>query len=457
MKARWIVVLVVLSGCTGRKSPDLRPLCPEPVTEAFDPLWEEELRFDAATTTWTPSDPGPEAAADGEGVTWTGLGRSTAELSLNRGYTYAFRGTLTADVDTTVSLVQTTEAQSTSTQALWSVLAGETLEIDETFLDQHTGGFTVSANLEREGTAHLDLDVTGEQWADVPDVVGAGPLLLGFLMHIEDSGTLSADEVNWSRRAAVVTALSQALQAHGAALTLQPGQSFVQGGLNFDPGWFAEREAEGMAWSVHVHNEADGAEALEQSVRTSVKNYRDAGIDVDDVNGGFKLGIWSNLENSGVKSLTAYKNPDTQLDLARPHVQPWRPADGTSSADEDAFGEHDPSGPLVYLPGSGVREEDNARFGEFARRHLAQVREHTRADEVNTWYFIQHVDGFGPDVLSDEFDEYLAEGLAADMATIDDVLSSVVDPLVASGEVEYSDPGRMRTAFREWEDACRIE
>lgn len=450
-------MLLALSGCTGRKTPDSRPPCADPVTEGFDPTWEPELRFDAATATWEASDPGPSAVPDGEGITWTGVGRSTAPLWLNRGYTYALQGTLSADVDTTVSMVQTTEAQSASTQASWTVAAGETLVIDETFLDQHTGGFTVSANLEREGSAHLDLQVTGDQWADAPDAVAAGPLLLGVLMHIEDSGTLSADEVNWTRRAVVVTALSQTLQAHGAALTLQPGQSFVQGALNFDPGWFAEREAEGMSWSVHVHNEADGAEALEQSVRTSVKNYRDAGIDVDDVNGGFKLGIWSNIENSGLKSLTGYKNPETQLDLARPHVQPWRPADGTSSADEDAFGEHDPDGPLVFLPGSGVREEDNARFGEFARRHLAQVREHTRADEVNTWYFIQHVDGFGPDVLSDEFDEYVATGLADDMATLDDVFTSILDPLVASGEVEYSDPGRMRTAFREWEDACTIE
>lgn len=445
-----------LAGC--RKSPDLLPACPAPVTEGFDPIWEPELRFDASTAVWTPAGTGgPVATASDGGETWTGQGLTTTPLYLNRGYTYRLTGTLTANVDTTVALLQTTEAQSTSTQASWVVAAGESLDIDETFEDEHTGAFTVSANLDAEGTASLSLQVSGDQWADEPEAVAAGPVLLGFLMHIEDSGTLIADEVNWTRRAAIVEALSKTLQAHGAALTLQPGESFVAGAAAFDPDWFAAREAEGMTWSVHVHNEDDGVEELERSVRNGVQNFKSVGIDVNDLNGGFQLGVWSDLAHAGLLSLTGYKNPATQLDLARPHVQPWRPADGATSADEEAFGVHDPEGPLVFLPGSGVREEDNARFAEFVKRHLAQVRDHTRAGEVNTWYFIEHVDGFGPDPLTDAFDDYLTDGLDADMAVIDVGLTAVVDPLVAAGEVQYSDPDRMRSAFRDWERGCTLE
>lgn len=452
-----LLATIGLVGCTGRGSLKEKPPCPDPVTEAFDPVWEPELRFDATTATWAPEDGGSVATVSDGDVAFEGRGLSTTSLYLNRGYAYQFTGTLTSDVDTTVSLVQTTEAQSTSTQATWEVLAGETIAIDETFTDEHTGAFTVSVNLPTEGTARLALQVTGDQWADDPDVVGAGPLLVGFLMHIEDSGTLSADVVNWTRRAAVVEAVSKTLQAHGAVLTLQPGESFVEGAFNFDPDWVAARTAEGMAWSVHVHNEADGVEELERSVRNSVQNYKDVGVDVDDVNGGFQLGIWSDLAGAGLHSLSGFKNPETQLDLARPHVQPWRPADGTSASDEEAFGVHDPDGPLVFLPGSGIREEDNARFAEFARRHLAQVRGHTRSDEVNTWYFMQHVDGYGPDPLTDAFDDYIADGLDDDMALLDAALTDVIDPLVASGEVEYSDPERMREAFRNWEKACEVE
>ncbi|MSP55407.1 MAG: hypothetical protein EXR69_07385 [Myxococcales bacterium] len=424
------------------------------MTEGFDPVRESELRFDASTAAWAGDMEG--TPVDGAEV-WTGRGTSTAELYLNRGHTYAAFGSFTADVASNVSVVVTMESGTVVTLASWAVGAGETLVIDEDIgITSSAHAFHVSLEMSAEGNSTLVLQLTGDQWSEVVDARAAAPVQLAFLMHIEDTGALTTEEVNWQRRAAVVAGLSRVLASHGAALTLQPGESFIAGEAIWSPGWFAAREDEGMSWSVHVHNEADGEEALERSVRNGIQNYAAAGIEVKDLNGGWNLAIWRTLAKAGLESLTAFKNPETQLDLARPHVQPWRPAEGTGAADEDAFSTHDPDGPLVYLPGSGVRDTDHARFTEVARRQLSQVRAHAKAGYVNTWYFMEHVDGFGPDATLDEFDAYLADGLESDLAHIDAALSIVIDPLVAAGEVQYSHPDAMRRMWQDWEGSCLL-
>ncbi len=445
-------IIAVVTGCTGRIDSEPLPVCASPVTEGFDPVIEEQERFDAASAVWTGD---LVAGSLGNGVRFEGDGVSTTPIYLNRGYTYAVSGSVTSDTGATVTLVQTTTSGYSLGVAVWEVQAGETVVIGEDVEITDNGALAFSVRLDAPGSLDLDLTVTGHQWADVPDVVAAGPVLVGFLLHLEDSPLLLTDEALWDRRQTVMTALSQTLAAHGAVLNLQPGATFTEATTLWDPDWFAARQAEGMMFTVHVHNESEGEEALEKSVRTGVNAFEAAGIDADDLNGGFQLGIWQRLAAAGLHSLTAFKNPATQLDLSRPHVNPWRPADGTGALDEEAFGVHDPDGPLVYLPGSGVREADHGRFGEFARGHLAQVREHASAERVNTWYFIEHVDGFGPPVEDSEaFDAYVADGLAADMAALDAALTEVIDPLVAAGEVGYSDPNRMREAFDLWEHGC---
>ncbi len=450
-------LVVLLGGCDGRKSPESGanlPACPAPVTEGFDPVWESELRFDATTAAWTGD---LVASTSGTAEAFAGSGASSTELQLNRGNTYTAVGTLASDVPATVSLIETAEDDALVTLASWTVAADAppTVMNEPITIAANARTFHMATTLSSPGTAQVSLQLTGTQWADDPTARAASPIQLGFLMHIEDTGALVADETIWNRRAEVVAALSQVLAAHGAMLTLQPGESFVAGEAVWSPGWVSDREAEGMTWSVHVHNESDGATALEKSVRNSVQNYKAVGVDVKDLNGGFSLGIWKTLATSGLESITAFKNPDTQLDLARPHVQPWRPADGTGAGDEEAFGTNDPAGPMIYLPGSGVRDADHTRYSNFVQRHLAQARAHAKAGYVNTWYFIEHVDGFGPDAATDAFDTYVSDGgLAADMAQIDAGLTSVIDPLVASGEVVYSNPDAMRQQFQGWEQGC---
>lgn len=453
MTPRAAVGLALLLGaCSGRGTVDDSaglPVCPTPVTASFTPTQTSELRLDAAAASFDGALP---LTADADGVSWGGPGSTRAAFWLNRGMTYTVSGQVAG---ARVSLVQSLESGGASEVAAWEASAASPAPIDTTFtVTQNGNAFALVIDAAEPGA--LALRITGQQWADVTDVVAAAPVQLGFLMHVEEAPELVTDVDNWTRRARVIEALSAMLAAHGAALTLQPGSTFIEAAAVWDPGWFAAREAEGMSWSVHVHNESDGETALEKAVRTSLHDYRDAGLDVNDLNGGFSLGIWQRMAAAGIQSVTAFKNPDTQLDLALPLVQPWRPADGTGAADEAAFSTHDPDGPVIYLPGSGVREADHARFASFAQAHLAQVRQHARAGFVNTWYFMEHVDGFGPDVHDADFDAYLADGLAADVAAIEAGLTTVIDPLVASGQVVYATPDAMRVAFQRWEASCTL-
>lgn len=449
---RWLAVAPLLAGCAGRGTVEDSgglPDCPAPVTAPFTPVWTDELRLDVATAAF---DGALALTGSDAGVSWSEAGSSRAAFWLNRGMTYTVEGQVRG---ARVELVQSLESGGTSEIAVWQGSADAASPIDTTFTVTQNGN-AFALVVDADGPGELALRITGQQWADVPDVVAAAPVRLGFLMHVEEAPELVTDEANWRRRAAVIEALSAALAAHGASLTLQPGSTFVEGASTWDPAWFAAREAEGMTWSVHVHNEADGETALEKAVRTSLHDYRDAGLDVRDLNGGFSLGIWQRMAAAGIRSVTAFKNPETQLDLALPLVQPWRPADGTGADDESAFSTHDPDGPVIYLPGSGVREADHARFAAFAQARLSQVRQHARAGFVNTWYLMEHVDGFGPDVHDPDFDAYLSDGLAADIAAIDDGLTTVIDPLVADGQLTYSNPDAMRVAFEDWESGCAL-
>ncbi len=455
--AHSAVFALVCCGCISRKSVDDSvgdPRCLLSPPDGFTPVTEPELRLDVATALW---DGDLIVQSAGSGVAWDGQGAARTELYLNRGMSYRIVGSMTCATPAELTLVQRLESGRSTDLASWTCAPGVPLEMEQDVIISENGNrFTLALDQPMSGAGAVELQITGQQWADMADVVGAAPVLLGFLMHIEEAPELVTDADNWRRRASVVESLSRTLAAHGAALTLQPGQTFVEGAAVWDPNWFSARAAEGTSWSVHVHNEADGAEALEKAVRTARHDFSDAGLDVRDLNGGFSLGIWNRMAASGMQSVTAFKNPDTQLDLAVPRVQPWRPSEGSGASDEAAFGLHDPHGPVVYLPGSGVREADHTRFGAYAQRHLAQVRAHAVAGFVNTWYFMEHVDGFGPDVSDPDFDAYLEAGLAVDMAEIDAALATVVDPLVSSGQVQYGTPDTMRAAYAAWETDCAV-
>jgi hypothetical protein len=176
-------------------------------------------------------------------------------------------------------------------------------------------------------------------------------------------------------------------------------------------------------------------------------------MDVTDINGGFDSGPWARFAAAGYRSLSAYKDPSTQLGTPAGSVLPWRPPSNGVQGEE--FQVDDASTELLYLPGMLGREPDHARWGAWAERALSQALAHTRDGQVNTWYFVLHVAGFGPEADEEALDAYLdGEGLQGDLEFYRDFLSNVTDPLVESGRVVYDSPEGMCAAWWGGREGC---
>lgn len=389
----------------------------------------DETRLDEASARWVPND----------------AGNVEARFAYDRGETYHIVMQTGAADDVTVR-----EHATTGSVETLATVSGPLIDLEVT--PARVGEY-LSIELAEAATV-VSLSVTNSTWAAVA-VDQAGPLQLGFLIHVESDPQFTAESDRWTRRARVLEALSAVWASHGAALTLQVDVSFVRGAVLWDEDWVAARSEEGASWSVHAHKDGEDLETLESAVRDARRGFAEAGVRVADINAGFSLAPWGTFEKAGYASLSAYKDEETQSDLPLAHVQPWRPADGAGSPDPDAFQAHDPEGPLVFLPGASRRETDHSRFGEYASRVLSQVRSHARKDTVNVWYFVLHVDGFGPGGGRPETDDYLdGVAFAEDLAYYDAFFADGLDPLVASGEVVYSAPDGMREAFLRWESGC---
>ncbi|MFZ5482003.1 MAG: hypothetical protein ACOZNI_34905 [Myxococcota bacterium] len=426
--------------------------CDAPRMVGWEPLVEDEVRLDAASAPWEAvgSTRIAEATEDCTGDACLGVvgEAARAPVVLNRAVAHRLEGSIRSEAGIRVSVLGE-DGEVVAVEAA----AGEA-EISTEFVPPRGGQAHVVLEPLGGGAATVHhLKVRGETWSTVDDAPVA-PLLLGFVVHVEQDDSFVESEDRWSARARVIEGLSATLAAHGARLGFQPHATFVRGAAIWDATWVDARTQEGTGWSVHIHGEDDGDD-LEVAVREGRDAFRGVDVEVGDVNGGFRTADWALLREVGYQSLSAYKDPDTQAGLALAYAQPWRPPDGAGTENPDAFATHDAAGPLVYLPGAPVREVDHARVPDFSSRVLSQALAHTRTGFVNTWYFVLHVDDFGP---SDEDgrDAYLADGsLEGDLAEWDRALADVIDPLVSDGLVEYATPTQMARAWLDWEEACR--
>lgn len=455
-------LVLLLLGCPGKDADDSAgpplPDCPTPANEGWVPEIEAEVRLDETTAAWASEDgadfdPAWTTCGSGTCVRVTGPGSVHTEMWLNRGVTYQVSGTAETDGRAGLRVVQNERG------------AGPTVLLDElleggAFLYEFelTGaGTTTSVELRPTGGVTLVVDeirVEGPQWTR-QTATAAAPVGLAFVLHIEENQGFETDQRVWSTRARIVEGVSQRLAAHGAALSVQPDVGFIRGAALWDPGWLDARAAEGIAWSAHLHDEADGAEAFSRAARDAMRGFEDAGIALTDLNGGFGTGPWAEVGAVGYSTVSVYKSPLTQLGLATAYTTPWRLADGANATDEADFAAHAPDGPVVFLPGTGTRETDLARLPEYADRILSQVRAHARPDFTNTWYLTDHIDAYATSDDVDEVEAWLdAGGLDEALAPYDRLLDEVTDPLVASGELRYDTLPGLGAAFLAWESTC---
>lgn len=453
-----VAVLVVLGACSG---PDPAALCTDFAPDPWDPVIEPDVRVDETIAVWEPvgeATVDPTAAANCAAppcVAVTGPGGASTTMLLNRGVAHTVSGTIHTDTPVTLTVYHVGSAGILRALVEAPFDADTTTPFELPFSLQAAGeDVIVTLTLESAGTATLDdFALVGERWA----ASGDGPQAstrVGFLVHVEDDPNFLVEEARWRLRARVLEGLSATLGAHGARLTIQADATFVRGMATWDPDWLAAREAEGAGWSVHIHDET-ATTGVEQAVRDGRTALREAGVSTSDLNGGFGEAPWLQARLAGITSLSAFKDPATQLGLPHVQVQPWRIADGVGSDDPEAFLLHEPEGPVLYLPGHDVREVEHARFPLVATQTLSQVLAHARVDHVNTWYWVLHVDGFGPSTDDEPaLEAYLADAFADDLAAYDRFLTETTDPLAADGWVTYDTAVGMATAWRDWFAPC---
>lgn len=455
-----MLLLLLLAGCFGGHGGQT---CDAEPVVGWEAELEEEVRLTEADAVWVPGGSTTVDAAAVEGcvsapcVDVSGGGDASITLDLSRGVPYRLTGHLESDLGVTLLVVQLTATASFVELARVDLDPGVAADLDLPFtLDD--AGSSVSIVLRPVQSATIDeVLLVGETWswgAEAP----ASPVSLGLLIHIED-GPFEASEAEWRRGAVVIEGLAAVLHAHGAVLTVQPDPTFVRGATTWDPGWVARMSQQGVAWSAHFHGEGANDAGFRRLLKESINAFADEGVALTDLNAGFSLGAWGLAASEGYTSLSAYKDPETQGGLPLQYTHPWRLAEGVTTADPAAFVTPDGDGPLVYVPGASGREGDHARWGEWAARVLSQVYSHVGTgsgggDGLDTWYFVTHVNAFGPPI-DDEFDAWLAAGgLDDDLAAYDAFLTDRIDPLVTAGSLSWSSPAAMAARWSTESENC---
>ena len=336
-----------------------------------------------------------------------------------------------------------------------------------------------------------------EQDSDFGDLSGievpnepVAPFLFSILIHIEDPQELLSNEEYFRRKSIVFRELARIIDGHGGFLTIQPELEWAQGAERFMPDLLEQLATDyGVVYSTHTHGPAcrdpEGIpfgnnacaehpdwsrditdDDIVRYVSDRATAFGDAsGSPVTDHNGQWTWDSFWLLEDAGMVTLSAFKDGALQRSFDTLITNPWRPGQVAARDDPDAYFVHDPSGPLIYVPGVGhtVTKYDDRVLDE-ASRFAANFIARADPDRVNTFYLVTHVDHFysldglmpseyigydprtGLETLSDEFQRHLDEW--------DHLLETLIDPLVAEGYLQWASLPQMGEAYIRWEEAC---
>ena len=378
-----------------------------------------------------------------------------------------------------------------------------TLDVDAGEL-RSASWFWVGVTVPGGATLHLDdVEVLAPMMAEVPGgdrTVGgvpvpaspAAPVLMSFLMHLENERPLKADRAHFRRKSAIVEAVAEVFHRHGGTLYVQPEHAWVEGALAFDPELLGRLHREhGVEYSVHTHGPTcldasghplsatdcgkrrQGGKLTDDHVITYMVEIKDlleraagGAVTVTDANGNFdRLRDPGRLGAAGFTTWTAYKDRTTQSDLRTLYTNPWRPSGPRTQTDVTPFVTHDPATDVLFVAGHGsALSRHPERFEEHLRRDLAQRVRFAEAERLTTFYGVTHIGHFVSKSGQSD-DAYLpydprtdtvtpsAEFLAH-VAMLDDALTRIVDPLVDEGYVAWTTLPEIVSAFEAWEQAC---
>ena len=303
---------------------------------------------------------------------------------------------------------------------------------------------------------------------------GEAVLLFTIGMHIEPMGETAqgyrggkADYHTsqfFEKHVQDILAVAQIVESHGGRMTIQAQSPFTSVAIESGNTILADLAARGHELALHFHEDAHlGKNSSDASVekfcdvmKQEIALIEQAG-GVTDVRywsgGNLYVDVYAAAECAGLDVNSDWKNPNTQTtDLAIVGVNPWRPAGGTDGADFSLFTQNDPDGAVVFLPEgqydkndfASMRRSDEAggdeAYFEFLKESLYASLEAAQAGRVNVFHFTIHPGEFRGNP-QDPF------------GVIERFLTEVVDPLVASGQVQWATFSQMADAYAAWESA----
>jgi len=327
--------------------------------------------------------------------------------------------------------------------------------------------------------------VAAEPAAPGSDASGEAVLLFSIGMHVEPMGAQVSEialaagatakagqdprkpdyhkRADFERHAENLRTLAEILERHGGAMTVQVQSPFTTTAAELGDTILSDLESRGHEIGLHFHEDAhlgQDAENLPATVWSAVMAEEIDLILTCDVErpirywsgGNLFPGVLQAASAAGLDVYSDWKNPHTQsTHPALIGVNPWRPSGGTDGVDITRFVQHDPSGPVVFLPPGEIdplafshkrqitaQEGDEGWFEVIEESLLASV-EAACPDRVNAYHFTLHPGEF----VGDPRDP---------LAIIDRFLTEVVDPLVAAGRVQWATFSQIADAFAAWEE-----
>lgn len=304
------------------------------------------------------------------------------------------------------------------------------------------------------------------------------PLLIGIGVHIEPMGATAQrpsgaagpnasarpdynTAASFDRAVTDINSVAAIVESHGGRLTVQSQSPFSTSAVTFGSSILSDLEDRGHEVGLHFHEEAHlgrngNALAVSQwcDVFTQEIGFiKAAGVETVNYWSGGNLypGLLDAAECAGLSVNSDWKNPATQsTNLNLIGTVPWRPAGGSNGDDTSLFAQHDPNGPVIFLPegnydrgdfASSRRSEttggDEAYF-DYLEASLMRSIETAEAGKVNVFHFTIHPGEF----RGSQHDAF---------GVIDRFLTEVVDPLVADGRIAWATFSEMAAAYEAWE------
>lgn len=302
----------------------------------------------------------------------------------------------------------------------------------------------------------------------IQNEAGEAVLLFAIGMHIEPMGETAQGYRGgkgdyhqpqfFERHVQNILAIAGIVEAHGGRMTIQAQSPFTSVAIESGNTILADLAAHGHELALHFHEDAHlgkNDETLSVGQWCDVMKQEIALIEraggVTDIRywsgGNLYADVYEAAACAGLDVNSDWKNPQTQTtDLSLTGVNPWRPAGGTDGSDFTLFAQNDPAGAVVFLPEgqydksnfAASRRSDEAggdeAYFEYLKESLYASLEAAQAGRVNVFHFTVHPGEFRGDP-------------AHPFAVIEKFLTEVVDPLVASGQVQWATLSDMADAY----------